>query len=169
MYPRPRDEGDYRGNIYLSGRSSFGQFLGQFFGGNRRLTLIEKQQIIGDLLQMLEVGGIVEAVAPKRTPDDVAGFQIVADAMLWVAGDGSKPFHDPIRVRRQSNEGGRTNPFFLQFYRQTASKLLGMAAREHTAQVPYDERIKRENDFREAGCRSFTAPPRWSLASTLLT
>ena len=150
MYPRPRDEGDYRGNIYLSGRSSFGQFLGQFFGGNRRLTLDEKQQIIADLLRMLEVGGIVEAVVPKRTPDDVAGFQIVADAMLWVAGDGSKPFHDPIRVRRQSNEGGRTNPFFVEFYRQTASKLLGMAAREHTAQVPYDERIKRENDFREA-------------------
>ena len=150
LYPRPRDEGDYRGNIYLSGRSSFGQFLGQFFGGNRRLSLEEKQQIIADLLRMLEVGGIVEAVVPKRTPDDVAGFQIVADAMLWIAGDGSKPFHDPIRVRRQSNEGGRTNPFFVEFYRQTASKLLGMAAREHTAQVPYDERIKRENDFREA-------------------
>jgi len=150
LYPRARDEGDYRGNVYLSGRSAFGQFLGPFFGGNQRLTLDDKQQIISELLRMLEVGGIVESVVPKRTPDDVAGYQIVADAMLWVAGKGERSFHDPIRVRRQSNEGGRTNPFFVEFYRVTAAKLLGMAAREHTAQVPYDERIKRETDFREA-------------------
>ena len=150
LYPRGRDEGDYRGNVYLSGRSAFGQFLGPFFGGIQRLTLGDKQQVIQDLLRMLKLGGIVEAVVPKRTPDDVAGYQIVAAAMLWIAGDGTRPFHDPIRVRRQSSEGGRTNPFFVEFYRQTASKLLGIAAREHTAQVPYDERIKRENDFRSA-------------------
>jgi len=150
LYPRARDEGDYRGNVYLSGRSAFGQFLGPYFGGNQRLTLDDKQRIISDLLRMLEIGGIVEAVVPKRTPDDVAGYQIVADAMLWVAGKGERSFHDPIRVRRQSNEGGRTNPFFVEFYRVTAARLLGMAAREHTAQVPYDERIKRETDFREA-------------------
>jgi ATP-dependent helicase YprA (DUF1998 family)/very-short-patch-repair endonuclease len=150
MYPRARDEGDYRGNVYLSGRSAFGQYLGTFFGGSRRMSLDDKQQVIADLLRMLAVGGIVEAVVPKRTPDDVAGYQIVADAMQWVAGDGSRPFHDPIRVRRQSSEGGRTNPFFVEFYRKTAAGLLGMSAREHTAQVPYDERIKRENDFREA-------------------
>ena len=150
MYPRARDEGDYRGNVYLSGRSAFGQYLGGFFGGSRRMSLDDKQQVIADLLRILAVGGIVEAVMPKRTSDDVAGYQIVADAMLWVAGDGSRPYHDPIRVRRQSSGGGRTNPFFVEFYRKTAAGLLGMAAREHTAQVPYDERIKRETDFREA-------------------
>jgi superfamily II DNA/RNA helicase/very-short-patch-repair endonuclease len=150
LYPRARDEGDYRGNVYLSGRSAFGQYLGDFFGGSRRLTLDDKQRVIADLLRLLEVGGVVEAVVPKRTPDDVPGYQIVADAMHWLAGDGSRPFHDPIRVRRPSSEGGRTNPFFVEFYRRTAANLLGMAAREHTAQVPYEERIKRETDFREA-------------------
>src|SRR6185437_12011767 len=62
-------KGDYRGNVYLSGRSAFGQFLGPYFGGNQRLTLDDKQRIISDLLRMLEIGGIVEALVPKRTPD----------------------------------------------------------------------------------------------------
>ncbi len=150
MYPRARDEGNYYENVYLSGRSAFGQYVGTFFKNSQRMSLDDKQQVIVDLLRMLAVGGIVEAVVPKRTPDDVAGYQIVADAMLWVAGDGSHSFHDPIRIRRQSSDGGRPNPFFVEFYRKTAADLLGMSAREHTAQVQYEERIKRENDFREA-------------------
>lgn len=150
LYPRSRDDNDYRGNVYLSGRSGFAQYVGSRFGSQLRLTLDDKQRIIVDLLRLLEVGGIVEAVIPRRNADDIPGYQIVADAMQWVAGDGTKAFHDPIRVRRQSSEGGRTNPFFKEFYRTTAKNILGLAAREHTAQVPYEERIKRETDFREA-------------------
>src|SRR5262249_51194419 len=77
-------------------------------------------------------------------------YQIVADALAWVAADGTRAFHDPIRVPREPADGGRTNPFFKDFYRNTAMKLHGLMAREHTAQVPYEERIKREDDFREA-------------------
>ncbi len=150
LCPRASGNGDYNGYVYLSGRSAFGQYLGRYFHNNQRLTLDAKQQIILDLLRMLEVGGIVEAVVPKRSPDDVPGYQIVAGAMLWRAGKGERPFHDEIRVPRRSNEGGRTNPFFIEFYRGTATKLHGMAAREHTAQVPNEERIKREDDFRKA-------------------
>jgi hypothetical protein len=96
------------------------------------------------------VAGIVEAVVPKRSADDVPGYQIVADALAWVEADGIRAFHDPIRVPRESAEGGRPNPFFVGFYRNTAAKLHGLMAREHTAQVPYEERIKREDAFREA-------------------
>jgi very-short-patch-repair endonuclease len=148
VFPRSVTEGDYRGHVYLSWRSAFGQFAGTFFGTGRRLTPDDKQQVIADLLRLLAVGGVVEEVQPRRTPDDVPGYQIVADAMLWVAGDGTKPFHDLIRVRRASNETGRTNPFFVDFYRTTANTLLGMTAREHTAQVPYAEREDREQKFR---------------------
>jgi very-short-patch-repair endonuclease len=148
LFPRSAAEGDYRGNLFLSARSAFGQYLGPILGGSTRLGLVDKQQVIVDLLRLLTVGGLVEEVGQRRTPDDVAGYQIVADAMQWVAGVGTTPFHDPIRVPRQSGEGGRTNRFFVDFYRTTAATLHGMTAREHTAQVPSREREERETAFR---------------------
>ncbi len=153
-FPRPASgPGESGDSVFLSSRGGFGQLLGRrdtFPDLARAPKLDERQQMIRELLDRLALAGIVEAVVPKRSADDVAGYQIVADALAWVAADGTRTFHDPIRVPRQSAEGGRTNPFFVGFYRNTAAKLQGLAAREHTAQVPYEERIKREDDFREA-------------------
>jgi ATP-dependent helicase YprA (DUF1998 family)/very-short-patch-repair endonuclease len=153
-FPRPSsgqgETGDY---VFLSSRGGFGLFLGRkatFPDYQTNLKLDERQRIIRELLDRLCVAGIVEAVIPKRSDDDVAGYQIVADALAWVASDGTRAFHDPIRVPRESAEGGRTNPFFVDFYRNTAAGLQELSAREHTAQVPYEERIKREDEFREA-------------------
>src|SRR5262249_46333394 len=44
--------------------------------------------------------------------------------------------------------GGRTNPFFVNFYRTMAGELHGLEAREHTAQGGDEERRKREGGFR---------------------
>jgi ATP-dependent helicase YprA (DUF1998 family) len=153
LFPRSaRASGESDDFVFLSSRGGFGQFLGRrgTFSDAGPLKLEHRQQIIVGLLERLAVAGIVEAVVPKRGDNDVAGYQVVADALAWVAGDGSRAFHDPIRVPREPEAGSRTNPFFVSFYRNTASGLQGLAAREHTAQVPYQERIKREDDFREA-------------------
>jgi ATP-dependent helicase YprA (DUF1998 family)/very-short-patch-repair endonuclease len=154
LFPRPsRASGESEDFVFLSSRGGFGQFLGRrgtFPDHSGPLKLDHRQQIIVQLLERLAVAGIVEAVVPKRSGADVAGYQVVADALAWVAGDGSRAFHDPIRVPREPEGGGRTNPFFVEFYRNTAVGLQGLTAREHTAQVPYEMRIERENDFREA-------------------
>ena len=76
------------------------------------------------------------------------GYQLPASALFWVEGDGTRAFHDPIRVPRAPATGGRTNPFFVDFYCNVAASLGGMEAREHTAQVPYDKRLDREERFR---------------------
>ena len=78
------------------------------------------------------------------------GYQLAASALLWNAGDGTKAFHDPIRVPNMPATGGRTNPFFVDFYRRVAQTAVGLEAREHTAQVPVDLRIDREQRFAEA-------------------
>ena len=68
--------------------------------------------------------------------------------MCWHAGRcGHVAFHDPIRVPNPPEKGGRTNPFFVRFYQHVAGSCRGLEAREHTAQVPYDEREQREKDF----------------------
>ncbi len=153
LFPRPiQRRDDYGGNLYLSARSGFGQYLGRsttFPETPGRLTLDDRQTIILDLLRCLEIGGLVETVIPARSAEDVPGYQLVASALLWVAGDGTQPFYDPIRVPRLPTTGGRTNPFFVDFYRNVATSLQGLEAREHTAQVPYEKRIEREERFRK--------------------
>ncbi|HXG08670.1 MAG TPA: DEAD/DEAH box helicase [Gemmataceae bacterium] len=152
LFPRSRqDRNDYGGNVYLSARGGFGQYLGRsstFPETPGRLTLEDRQRIILDLLRALEVGGLVETVVPARREGDVPGYQLPASALVWVAGDGTRPFHDPIRVPRMPETGGRTNPFFVKFYRNIAASLQGLEAREHTAQVPYEKRLDREDRFR---------------------
>lgn len=153
LFPRSaQGRNDYGGNVYLTARGGFGQYLGRsntFPETSGRLTLDDRQRIILDVLRALEVGGLVEAVVPARGNDDVPGYQVPASALLWVAGDGTRPFHDPIRVPRLPTTGGRTNPFFVDFYRNVATSLQGLEAREHTAQVPYEKRIEREERFRK--------------------
>ena len=117
--------------------------------GAGRLSLDDTTTAIQQLLKNLRIGGVVERVADPRDSDDVPGYQVVAAAMRWVAGDGSRAFHDPIRVPNQPEGGGRTNPFFVEFYQLVGATLTGFEAREHTAQVPYEAREDRESRFRE--------------------
>jgi superfamily II DNA or RNA helicase len=112
------------------------------------MKLEERQQVIRDLLEALREGGQVEAVDRDRSPQGIHGYQIPASAMLWFASDGTRAFHDPISVPSVPEAGGRTNPFFVEFYKTVATEIRGLEAHEHTAQVPYPERLDREERFR---------------------
>ncbi len=149
VYPRSLRDDDYRGNVYLSARGGFGQYLRRMLArGGVRLSLDDTQTIIRDLLVALRQAGLVEVV--DASDDPAPGYQVPAAAMVWQAGDGTRAFHDPIRVPNPPPAGGRTNPYFVDFYRTTAGELLGLEAREHTAQVPYEFRQRREDAFRTA-------------------
>ena len=113
---------------------------------NENLPLDDRQQIIRDLLEALRKAGIV-VIADDQA--DVNGYQLSAAAIRWVAADGTLAFHDPISIPNAPEHGGRTNPYFVEFYKSIALQLKGVAAREHTAQVPYEERVNREDAFRE--------------------
>lgn len=152
LFPRggTRNE-DYGGNIYLSSRGGFGLFVGRattFPSYGQTIGLAERETIIRDLLDVLVSAGLIEEVVPASNKDDVSGFQLVAQSMIWKAGAGTQTFHDPIRIPRQSAGGGRPNEFFVDFYRQVAKTLRGLEAREHTAQVPAADREDREGRFR---------------------
>ena len=151
LYPRPQRKDDYRGNIYLSPRGGFGRFLKRSntfpeYTGPRTTEDIES--IIHDLFDILKVGGLVEVVEEGKGEDEVNGYQLSASAMVWTVGEGTRSFHDPIRVPNIPETGRRTNPFFVSFYRGASAEIKGLEAREHTAQVDYQERQKRERRFR---------------------
>ncbi len=157
VFPRGRRPHDRQFFTYVSGRSGFGIYLGrqqtlpEYDLSNGRLTLQDKDAIIRDLFQILcNAGFVSEQIAASDDDDDVPGYQLKASAMTWHVADGTVAFHDPIRVPNPPAEGGRTNKFFVEFYKSIATKLRGLEAKEHTAQVPYQEREKREQAFGNA-------------------
>lgn len=155
-YPRARGQqkGNDRGGIFLSPRGGFALFLKRpttfpdFEHGPLKTDDLEK--IIPQLLHTLTVPGLVQRVADPRSEEDVPGYQLNASAMAWKAADGNRAFHDPIRVPSAPEQGLRTNPFFIDYYRSDAAELKKLEAREHTAQVPQALREDREKRFRSA-------------------
>lgn len=138
--------------IFLSERSGFALYLmrqNTFTDYRERLKRIDAHRIIRDLLAALEIGGLVEKVISEDNGLGVPGYQLVAAALQWKAGEGTRISLDPIRFPRQPEMGSETNPFFVNFYRSTALELNGYEAREHTAQVQTGARIMREKLFRE--------------------
>lgn len=150
LLPRSKRKGDYRGFTYTSGRGGFGQYLRRsstFPNYSDQLKTPETEEIIQQLLSIIKVAGLVEEVRPANGTDEVPGYQVPAAAMIWKAGDGSTAFHDPIRIPSMPERGGRTNKFFVNFYQTVAKGLAGIEAREHTAQVDYEDREEREERF----------------------
>jgi ATP-dependent helicase YprA (DUF1998 family)/very-short-patch-repair endonuclease len=150
LFPRASTRGDRADNFFISGRSQFGLFLKRpsTFPGASALSVADRQAIIRDLLESLREAGLVEVVEPARGDDEVPGYQVPASALRWKAGDGSRPYIDPVRMPTASRERAAPNPFFVAFYDQVAAQTKGMVAREHTAQVPSHLREEREEDFR---------------------
>jgi ATP-dependent helicase YprA (DUF1998 family)/very-short-patch-repair endonuclease len=154
LYPRSRTEREHNSsNVFLSARGGFGQYLRRgttFPDFPDKITVLETTLIIHQLLSALVVGDLVKIVDGAKNGDSANGYQIPASALIWKAGDGQQAFHDPISVPRLPEGGRRTNPFFVEFYQGVASRLVGMEAHEHTAQVPSAVREEREQRFRSA-------------------
>ncbi len=153
LFPRPRSGEDERSNsVFLSPRGGFGQYLARrdtFAMQRDRLPMRDRAQIIAGMLEALRVYGLVEIVSAGGEESSVPGYRLQAAQLIWRAADGSRAFHDPIRIPQAPVAGRRTNPFFKDLYRDVAQDGQGIQAREHTAQVMPEERERREHRFRE--------------------
>jgi ATP-dependent helicase YprA (DUF1998 family)/very-short-patch-repair endonuclease len=164
-YPRQSSDQDdtYKAQLTFVGpRSAYGQFLKR--EANRlipglALSSDDLQGIIRQIFDLLKMAGLLEI---RESGSEVFGYQIPAAAILWKAGDGSVA-HDPLLQPTESQAGIRPNPFFVSFYKTTAQHLLGLVAREHTAQVPSAEREKREGDFRDGRLKILYCSPTMEL------
>ena len=131
--------------LNISGRGAFGRYLRRDASGLSGVANTEdSERIIVDLFRVLTDAGILVRLEER---DDVA-YRINAGALVWVAGDGTSGAADPLRKTFGGEESARVNPFFRDLYREVATSYAGMVAREHTAQVPQQNRLEREADFR---------------------
>lgn len=147
VFARSGTPGGSRTDLNVSGRSAFGRYLRSPAGLGRDLTTTDSLAVITDLLSALhEVGALAHVIDDAN---GVAGYRLKASAVRWVGGDGTKGADDPLRRRLESEAVARVNPFFRDLYRDVAVGLAGLHAKEHTAQVPPDQREIREQDFRD--------------------
>ncbi|NCC83721.1 MAG: DEAD/DEAH box helicase [Clostridia bacterium] len=165
VYPRQRGKGhqEYGGDYFLSPRSSFGVWLrktAQNFWPDP-IRMDDTGPIITALFDALSRAGLVEPT--QQDSPSGAGFQIPASVMIWRAGDGRRSQTDPMRAQYIDDQGGRTNPFFVDLYRAAAKDGTFLEAKEHTAQVSSAEREKREQDFRDANLPILYCSPTMEL------
>lgn len=134
---RAANSRDERNDLCLTPRSALGVFLRRpstFGVPAGTIKLDETQTLLDNLIQVLLDAALIREIVPSTGQ---LAYQLNADAFVWKA---SEP--DPKERRTQ-------NTFFEQFYRERAVQLKGIYAREHTAQVPAQEREQREQDFRQ--------------------
>ncbi len=151
-WPRSSAESDHWDDINISPRSNFGQWIrknGILADLGRPITLDETGDIIIDLFRCMRAHGLVVETrsAPKGTL--IPGYQIPASVLIWRPGSGERPMIDPLRMTKAKEIQLEANQYFVAFYKQFAEIGIGLEAREHTAQVQSDERINREQAFRE--------------------
>ncbi|OPL19566.1 MAG: hypothetical protein AVO35_09625 [Candidatus Aegiribacteria sp. MLS_C] len=152
LFPRTRrNQYESTRNIFLSSRGAYGQYLRRnstFPDCQDKLSREDTDTVIKDLLESLRRGGLLTRLDRVKGSGDVPGYQLNASCMVWQKGDGSKAFHDVIRVPVESEKGSEPNAFFKHYYTTIALYTKDYEAREHTAQVRSDVREEREEQFR---------------------
>lgn len=147
-FPGPGGRGGRRGrDLFVSGRAAYGRYLMREYRGAIS-GHAEAQELIRELLELLCEHGLVTEAVPG-THERPAGYRLLSSAIIWRAGDGTEGVLDRVRLSLDNERGPRVNPFFVQLYRETATSLAGLQAKEHTAQVPPEDRQQRERDFNQ--------------------
>jgi ATP-dependent helicase YprA (DUF1998 family) len=159
----PRERGASRADLSISATSNLGHYLrrpstwSSSLAPGQKLAAAELEPLARDLCEALVIGGQLEPI--YRAPPDPRGsaiggtraYRLQAGCIRWIAGDGTPPAPDPVRITRAPDPRAarlETNQFFRDFYTTVALALRGIEAREHTAQVPSEVRQEREQRFR---------------------
>ncbi|UAK32349.1 DEAD/DEAH box helicase [Nocardia asteroides] len=145
-YPgsRPKFEPGSGADHYLSGLGAYGRWLrrpDRFPLYDHPLKPADADIVIESLLKVMAREGVLARIEERNRR---TGYRIRADLIEWRAGSGEFRVPDPIRGNQVE---GRVNPFFRRFYAETAARLVGLEAREHTAQVDSIKRKEREKLF----------------------
>lgn len=149
VLPRARRSTDKQERVtYLSPLGGFGRFLRRRLPNATSVKAREFGPVIESLLDAMVEAGLVSRVWERRTSDDVAGYQLAAMQLRWCKGGGT-PARDPIRTPSAPDAEPHINEYFRGLYMRGPESLDKLEAREHTAQVPSDERQLREQRFRE--------------------
>ncbi|MBU1106387.1 MAG: DEAD/DEAH box helicase [Candidatus Riflebacteria bacterium] len=146
-YPRSRQRSDKTG-LFLSSYGAFGRYLKRalvkHLEPGKNISREDIDLIIRFLFQALKRYGIVEQVRSG----DIPGYQLNADALRWLPGNGEIRPVDRTRLLEVGEIPPEGNKYFVECYRHFVDLKCVLEAREHTAQVASEDREDREERFR---------------------
>ena len=153
-WPRPGRRGDERGGLFISSYGAYGQYVKRTLAPHPsqrspslRFGRAETDEVIRFLFLALKRYGIVEQVRSGRDGGD-PGYQLNADALRWLPGDGEGRPLDRTRLLEEGGLPAEVNRYFVECYRRFVDLRGVLEAREHTAQVMPEDRQEREERFR---------------------
>lgn len=170
MYVRP-GETRASGDFSLSTRSVIGRWLKSELkqtSGAEPDTEFYDQVMNGILNALLQFGILIEQTE-KKGFNQRQGIRLRPSAILWQPGTG-KPKQTPLRRYRAASDQyqgaeQKANQYFHNFYRNphTMAALQNMDAAEHTAQIGVQDRIEREDRFRQGDLSALFCSPTMEL------
>ena len=150
-WPRSRKKKE-RSGYFVSSYSAYGHYVRRAISphlpSSQRFGRAETDEVIRFLFLALKRYGIVEQVRSERNGDD-PGYQLNADALRWLPGDGEDRPVDRTRLLEEGGLPAEVNRYFVECYRRFVDLDCVLEAREHTAQVTQEDRQEREQRFRE--------------------
>ena len=167
-YPRSKRQHDRYG-FFISSYGAYGRYLKRsltpYLPGGQKLSREGVDEVIRFLLLALKRYGIVEQVRSGQDNDD-PGYQLNADALRWMPGDGEIRAVDRTRLLEAGEIPSEVNHYFVECYRSFVDLKCVLEAREHTAQVA--PRIERSGriDSEPATYRCYSARRLWNWVST---
>ncbi|ANE50643.1 DEAD/DEAH box helicase [Flavisolibacter tropicus] len=151
----------------MGARSGFGRYLKREFSavGLNPLSQDNFRTYIETLCDLLaNTGFLIKKEGLRGERGTVDGYLLRSDCIRWMPGDGQTVVVDQTRINSYKALNLRPNPFFKELYQtdfqQYQRELIG---REHTGQLSSDDRIQREDDFREGKLASLFCSPTMEL------
>lgn len=97
----------------------------------------------------------------KQGNENTVVYILNVETLLWKKGDGKVP-EDMIFRRNNKKVERKPNEYFKNLY-LTASLTSRIVSKEHTGQIPKDERQQRESDFRAGNFSTLFCSPTMEL------
>lgn len=147
--------------------SSLGQYI-RFFAKQNNYKREDGEQLnykdvaeeIPNILECLTEGGFLHC-DDKLT--SIKLYRLELSAIEWVVGDPDNMVQDEVRNRSAKKFPLQANHYFRELYQQSPEQLKQLKAREHTGQIPGEQRQEIEHDFRQAKVKALFCSPTMEL------
>lgn len=147
--------------------SSLGKYI-KLYVRQREIDLDLKgsayRTFILQVMRKLEQADYLKSqLARNEKNEEVPLYRLRLEKIIWKAGDGKTVKADVIKRRSYKEQAPRANEFFQNLYKRDFAKMKRLRGEDHTGQLNTDQRIDRENKFREGDISALFCSPTMEL------
>lgn len=141
--------------------SSLGQYV-RFFAKQHGKTL-EHKDVADEMPRLLQCFTEAGYLYCNTELAPVPLYRLELSTIEWIPGDPENMVLDEVRNRSAKQWRVKPNAYFRELYQQLPEHLKQLEAREHTGQVPAEDRQEIERQFRKAEIKALFCSPTMEL------